>query len=351
VITSGGLGPTDDDNTLKAIVKLFQRRLILDNDLLENIRARYKKRGIEMPAINENQALIPSGCHIFKNRIGSAVGIGIVEKNFILIALPGVPLEMKTVLDEEVIPFLTAKNFKHPIAITTIKTIGIIESQMAELIAPDLKLEAGVKLAYLPGYSGVDLRVVATGDNEETAVEKAAKVIMYIEKKIGTCVYGRDDETLSSVVGQILRDNDKKLATAESCTGGELGQLITAVPGASDYYLGGVVVYANDIKTIQLGVSPETIERYGAVSEQCAVEMADGCIKKFNSDYALSITGIAGPDGGTPEKPVGTTYIGLSSNQTSYARHYNFGTERESVRTRACFAALELLRREIQNLK
>jgi nicotinamide-nucleotide amidase len=351
VIATGGLGPTDDDNTKKAIVRIFQRRLVLNEKLLDDIRARYKKRGIEMPAINENQALIPAGAHIFRNRLGSAVGIGIIENNFVFIALPGVPTEMRIMMAEEILPFLSGKNLQKPVAMVTFKTHGLFESQMAEIIAPELNLEPGVKLAYLPGFSGVDLRVLAFGPDSEAAFEKVEKVADYIEKKVGQFIYGKDKDTLPSVIGELLKKNKSTLATAESCTGGELGELITTVAGSSEYYLGGVVSYANQVKITQLGVNPDTIEKHGAVSEQCALEMAVGCKTALNSNYALSITGIAGPDGGTKEKPVGTTFIGLSSEKSTFAKHFNFGIDRETVRGRACYAALELLRREILKIK
>ncbi len=351
VIATGGLGPTDDDNTKKAIVKVFKRRLVLDDKLLDDIRARYRNRGIEMPTINENQALIPSDSHIFKNKLGSAVGIGIIDPDFIFIALPGVPTEMKYMLNEEIIPFLESKKLGKPVRVVTLKTNGLFESQVAEIIASGLKLESGVKLAYLPGFSGVDLRIVAVSDEQNDADEKVQEVFDYIKKKVGKYIYGQDSDTLAFVIGQLLKKNKQTLAVAESCTGGQLGEMITTVSGSSDYFLGGIIAYANEVKKLQLGVSEDTLAKHGAVSEQCANEMANGCRKALKSDYALSVTGIAGPDGGTLEKSVGTTYIGLSSKLHSFARYFNFGAEREMVRSRACYAALEMLRREILNIK
>lgn len=351
VIATGGLGPTADDNTKKALAKIFRRNLVLDDRLLEDIRARYRKRGIEMPSINENQALIPSDSQIFKNALGSAVGIGIIEPQFIFIALPGVPTEMKYMLDQEIIPFLATKKMGVPVRIITIKTTGIFESQLAEIIVPKLNLGQEVKLAYLPGFSGVDLRVVATGADQAAADENAQKVVDYISNKIGKYIYGQNDDTLPSVIGLLLKKNSQSLAVAESCTGGQLGELITAVSGSSEYFQGGIIAYANDVKKSLLGVNQDTLADHGAVSAQCAVEMASGCRNRFDCDYALSITGIAGPDGGTPEKPVGTTYIGLSSRQNSFAKQFNLGAEREMIRSRACYVALEMLRREILNIK
>jgi nicotinamide-nucleotide amidase len=350
VIATGGLGPTDDDNTKKAIVKVFQRRLVFDEKLLEDIRARYARRGIEMPAINQNQALLPSGSHIFKNKIGSAVGIGVIEKDFMFIALPGVPVEMRQIIDDEIIPFLKGKSLGRPLQMVTLRTNGIIESQLAEILSQDLKPESGVKLAYLPGESGVDLRVVGSGDKVEIVGESVRRLVSYIEKKVSKHIYGRDSDTLPSVIGQLLNDNDKTVAAAESCTGGMLGEMITTVSGSSKYFLGSIVAYANEIKERQLGVSKGLLEKHGAVSEECAVEMAVGCRRVFECDYALSITGISGPDGGSEDKPVGTTYIGLSSAHTNFARRFNFGVDRQTNRARACYAALELLRREILDI-
>jgi len=350
IITSGGLGPTDDDVTKKAIVKLFKRNLVFHEDVLEDIRARYAKRGIDMPAINQNQALLPQGATFFTNKFGSALGICIAENDRIFISLPGVPAEMKQILTDSVIPYLenikTGMSFK----VVKLRTTGIIESKLAEIIAPQLKLEPGVKLAYLPSYGGIDLRVMAIGENDDEATEKAQKLVRFLELVCGRYIYGRDDDTLESVVGQLLKDNDKTLAVAESCTAGQLGMLITSVPGSSAYFLGGVIAYSNDVKETQLSVEPKIIKQHGAVSEQCAKAMAEGCRKALECDYALSITGIAGPEGGSEQKPVGATFIGLSAVHGTYAKQFNFGTHRESNRARASYAALELLRREILDI-
>jgi nicotinamide-nucleotide amidase len=351
VITTGGLGPTDDDVTKKAIVKVFKRNLIFHEEILEDIRARYAKRGVEMPAINQNQALVPQGAKIFANKFGSAVGICIAENDRIFIALPGVPSEMKQILVDDVMPYLRGKKTGAGMKVVKLRTTGIFESKLAEKILPGLKLDAGVKLAYLPSWGGVDLRVIATAESEQEATEKAQKLVRYLESVCGKYIYGKDNDTLEGVVGQLLKDNDKTLSVAESCTAGQLGVLITSVPGSSAYFRGGVIAYANDVKVDQLSVGPEIINQHGAVSEQCAIAMAEGCRKLFGSDYALSITGIAGPEGGSDEKPVGTTFIGLSSIHATYAKKFNFGTDRQSNRARATYAALELLRREILDIR
>jgi len=350
VITSGGLGPTDDDITKKAIVKVFKRNLIFHEDILEDIRARYATRGIEMPAINQNQALLPQDATFFANKYGSAVGICLAENDRVFVSLPGVPDEMKQILTDDVIPYLQRIRTGPTLKVVKLRTTGIIESRLAEMIAPELKLEVGVKLAYLPSYEGIDLRIIAAGESEDEAAQKAQNLVRYLESVCRGCIYGSNDDTLEGVVGQLLIDNDKTLAVAESCTAGQLGMLITSVPGSSAYFLGGIVAYSNDVKMQLLSVDPDIINQHGADSEQCAKAMAEGCRKALSSDYALSITGIAGPEGGTEQKPVGTTFIGLSSMHGTYARKFNFGTNRHSIRTRATYAALELLRREILDI-
>ena len=351
VIATGGLGPTDDDLTKRAIVKVFKRNLILNDDVLETIRRRFADRGVEMPALSQNQALLPQGATFFPNRVGSAVGICIAEQGRVFIALPGVPVEMQQIMTDEVVPYLRKLNVGQTVSIITMRTTGTGESQLSDLIAPELKLESGVKLAYLPHFGSVDLRVVATAPQKTEADEKAARLARHVEKVVGNYVFGHDDETLAGVVGQLLKDNDKSLAVAESCTAGQLGMAITDVPGASAYFRGGLVAYDNDIKIAQLGISEELLSQHGAVSEECALAMATGCRRLFKSDYALSVTGIAGPDGGTAGKPVGTTYVGLASAHAAYARHFRFGTERQINRTRAVNSALELLRRDILDIK
>ncbi len=351
VITTGGLGPTHDDITKKAIVHLFKRNLIFHQEILDDIRARFAKRGVEMPAINQNQALLPQGATLFPNKHGSAVGLCIAEEGRIFISLPGVPFEADQIMVDEVMPYLRGIQTSQATRIMKLRTTGIYESKLADKISHDLKLEPGVRLAYLPSYSGVDLRIMATAENAEAAGDKALRLVRYLEDTCGRYIYGRDDDSLEAVVGQLLADNDKTLVVAESCTGGELGMLITSVSGSSNYFLGGVIAYADDVKVEQLGVDAAILEEHGAVSEPCAIAMAVGCRKLLKSSYALSITGIAGPAGGTDDKPVGTTYIGLASGHASYARKFNFGAKRDTGRSRASYAALELLRREILDIK
>ncbi len=351
VITTGGLGPTDDDNTKKAIVKVFKRNLIFHEEVLVDLKKRYEIRNIEMPAINQNQALLPQGAKFFPNKHGSAVGLCISENGRTFISLPGVPQEMKQILDDEVIPFLQNISDNESITVLKLRTTGTGESKLVELITPKLKLESGVKLAYLPSYSGVDLRIISTAKTQEESKTRAYDLKRYLDSVIGKYVYGKDFDKLEEIIGQLLKDNDKTLATAESCTGGYLGSLVTSIPGSSKWFIGSIVSYANEVKINQLKVAEKIIEEHGAVSEECAIAMADGCRKLLDTDYALSITGIAGPDGGTDEKPVGTTYIGLSSKHGTTATRFNFGTNRNANRIRASYSALEMLRHDILDIK
>ena len=351
VITTGGLGPTDDDITKKAIVKVFRRNLIFHEEVLQDLQERFARRGIELPAINQNQALLPQGATFLPNKTGSAVGICLAEKGRVFIALPGVPFEMEQITTDEVIPYLQNIVTGKGTSVKLLRTTGIMESKLAEMLAVDLRAEPGVRLAYLPSARGVDLRILASGENNEEATHKSNKLVRHIESKAGRYIYGQDNDSLESVIGQLLIDNDHTLAVAESCTGGELGKTITSVSGASKYFIGGLITYADSAKIDLLDVSESLLEEHGAVSEECAKAMADGCRKRFDSDYALAITGIAGPEGGSEEKPVGTTYIGLSSRHDTYAIRFNLGTLRDINRTRAVYNALEMLRRYILDIR
>lgn len=351
VIVTGGLGPTDDDLTKRALVKVFKRNLVFHEDILEDLKARWRRRNMEMPAINHNQALLPQGAKFFPNKSGSALGICLSEGNRIAICLPGVPAEMKQILVDEVIPFLSRMATDQANAVAKLRTTGLPESRLAEMIRPHLKLDKGVRLAYLPSYTGTDLRIIATDKTTELAELKVRKLTEKLEAVIGPYIFGRDNETLEALLGQLLRDNDKTISVAESCSGGQLGMTLTSVSGSSDYFIGGVLAYDNQVKIDKLEVPQAVIEEHGAVSAECALAMAIGCRKVMSTDYALSITGVAGPGGGTDEKPVGITFIGLASAHTQTSVELRLGTNREANRTRAVYAAMEMLRREILDIK
>jgi len=351
VIVTGGLGPTDDDVTKRAIVKVFKRNLVFHEDVLEDLKRRFAERGIEMPSINQNQALLPQGATYLANKTGSAVGIVIEENGKIFASLPGVPREMQVMTTEELIPFLKSHGKHGYLKIIKLRTTGIIESALAEIIKPHIKIPDNIKFAYLPSYGGVDLRIIAESDIKEETDKSAEQLASKLRELVGKYIYGENDDTLEAVVGKLLLDRKRSLATAESCTAGLLSGKITDVPGSSGYYDRGFVTYTNESKTELLGVPEQTIIDYGAVSSQTAEAMAVGVREKARTDYGIAITGIAGPDGGTEEKPVGTVFIAVASEKGVVSKKFLMAKDREINRNRSVYAALEMLRRVILEIE
>jgi nicotinamide-nucleotide amidase len=344
IIASGGLGPTTDDLTKKAVVKAFKRNLIFHQDILKQIEESFRKRGAPMPQINQNQALIPQGARALANLWGVAPGIFLEDEKTLFFALPGVPAEMMWMLENEVLPILRDRKPQHFIIHRKLKTTGVSESALYENIEKLIDPAGEIKLAFLPSYLGVDIRLsMETNDREQAQAQ-----IDELEKKVreiaGDLIYGTDDQTLEGVVGKLLLENKKKIAVAESCTGGMIGTRLTNVPGSSQYFDRGVITYSNQAKTELLGVPKETIEKNGAVSEQVAILMAEGVRRLAKTDLGVSVTGIAGPTGGTPQKPVGLVYIGLAHEKGSVAKKFLFGENRYSNRERSAQAALNMVR-------
>jgi len=347
VITTGGLGPTDDDITKRAIVKVFKRNLVFHEDVLEDIKKRFAARGIEMPSINQNQALLPQGAVYLPNRVGSAVGIVIDETGKIFAALPGVPREMQIITDEELIPYIESHTNRQYIRTIKLRTTGIFESALADKIGSQVKPSDSLKLAYLPSYSGVDLRIISTGTDSDEVNRNAEEMASKLRDVVGRYIFGENDDTLEMMIGKLLKERGEKVATAESCTAGLLGARITEVPGSSAYFDRGVITYSNESKTELLGVLEEIIEKYGAVSIETAEAMASGVMKLSGCNYGVAITGIAGPDGGTEEKPVGTVFIAVASEKGVVSKKLQLSRDREMNRNRSVYGALELLRRTI----
>ncbi|MGB2696774.1 MAG: competence/damage-inducible protein A, partial [Candidatus Zixiibacteriota bacterium] len=337
VITTGGLGPTNDDITKKAIVKVFKRNLVFHEEILKKVEEGFRKRGMEMPKINQNQALQPQGSKALPNQFGSAPGIFIQEKDKIFFALPGVPLEMRSIMENDVLPLLQrvseVKVFQRKL-----RTTDMPESLIYEMIEPIINNRPEVKVAFLPGFLGVDIRL-----NSESQ-EKLEGMENNIKEVLGNSIYGEDDISLEEVVGKLLKDKGKTISVAESCTGGLIGKRFTNVSGSSEYFERGVVSYSNQAKMEILKVPQDMIEKHGAVSEQVAILMAEGIRKISRTDYGLSVTGIAGPTGGTEEKPVGLVWIGFAHENDSFAQKFLFGEDRETNRQRAAQAALNLVR-------
>jgi nicotinamide-nucleotide amidase len=358
VITTGGLGPTSDDLTKPAIAKIFGRDIQLDEALASKLEERWHARfpNSRFPATNRTQAEIPEGARILSNRHGTAPGIWLEDERGRWVAmLPGVPREMRGMLVEELLPAIKArsKGEQSVVLSRTLRTTGIAESAVAELLGPAFlggpETELGsLPLAYLPGIAGVDLRVTTKGLPRARAEKLLEDAILKLKSRVAAYTYGEDDADLAAVVLEQCRASGYKLAVAESCTGGMLGERLTSVPGSSDVFLGGVIAYHNDVKLELLGVRREDVERYGAVSEQVAVQMASGVREKLGADVGVSVTGIAGPGGGTAEKPVGLVWIAVHGSE-SKARRFHVVGDRAEIRQRAAQAALEMVRRALSN--
>lgn len=344
IIASGGLGPTQDDLTKKAVVKAFKRNLIFHQEILKQIEESFRKRGSPMPKINQNQALIPQGAKALSNLWGVAPGIFIEDDKTLFFAVPGVPAEMKWMVENQILPVLRERKPQHFILHRKLRTTGISESAMYEKIEKLIDPKEDVKIAFLPGYLGVDVRLTAESGEERHAQAKIDELEQKIRAALGDYVYGTDRETLEEVVGRLLSEKKQTIAVAESCTGGLIGARITNVSGSSKYFERGVVTYSNEAKTQLLNVPSEKIERHGAVSEQVAILMAEGVRKLAKTDYGLSVTGVAGPTGGTPQKPVGLVFIGFAHENDSFAQKFMFGEDRNTNRERAAQAALNLVR-------
>ncbi len=342
VIVTGGLGPTHDDVTKKVFVILFQKRLVLNEQILEQVRIRFRKRGIVMPQINVEQAMVPEGVKLLENRSGTAPGFHLERQNKHIFLLPGVPKEMRQMLEGGVLPVVKELARGEEICRLTLRTTGISESSLFEKLKG---LKEMASIAFLPGYSGVDIRITIRDSRAGERVQTAAQQIRQLA---GDFVYGTEKETLEEVVGCQLRKSVLKLAVAESCTGGLIAHRLTNIPGSSDYFERGVVTYSNESKIQLLGISAETIRRYGAVSAQTAEAMAAGVRKLSGTDIGLSITGIAGPTGATPTKPVGLVYIGLSTREDRVSRKLQFGDDRLVNKERMSQAALEMLWRKLK---
>jgi nicotinamide-nucleotide amidase len=345
VVATGGLGPTTDDRTKQTVARVLGRPLTLDEEVLARVRAHFESRGAEMPEINIGQAMVPEGARPIENRRGTAPGLVMEDDGVLVFLLPGVPQEMRSMVETYVVPFLEGRGLKRSWEERLIRTTGISESAVAERIAPTAKRLARVEVAYLPGLGGVDLRVTGRGETLAAAARTADRAADRITDLLGPFVYARGPESMEEVIGYLLTMAGATLAVAESCTGGLVGARITRVPGSSDYFGGGVVAYSNDVKKRLLGVRSTTLRSAGAVSGETASEMAEGVRSKCHATHGLAITGIAGPGGGTPEKPVGLVYTAVASKSGTRVSEHRLRGDREAVRERASQAALDLLRR------
>jgi nicotinamide-nucleotide amidase len=334
--------------TKTVVADLLDKRLVLDERLLASIAARFQRMGRPMPAINRTQAEIPAGATVLPNPRGTAPGLWVEDaRGRTVVLLPGVPREMRGLLVDEVLPRIVARqgSRRRVVVSRTVRTTGVSESALAERVGSIEPEIAPLTLAYLPSVEGVDLRVTAWGLEPKDAETRLAVVMERLKAAVGEHGYGEDDADLAAVLLDALRKGRHRLGVAESCTGGMIGERITNIPGASDTFIGGVVAYADVIKTAALKVPLETLEAYGAVSEETVRAMAEGAQRLFSADCTIAVTGIAGPGGGTPEKPVGTVWLAARMHTTTRALTRVLPGDRDDVRRRAAQAGLDLLRR------
>jgi competence/damage-inducible protein CinA-like protein len=347
VISTGGLGPTRDDMTKREVAAIFGKPLELDQTVLRSLEERFRRLGRPMPAVNRTQAEVPAGAMVLPNPRGTAPGLWVEDGGRVVVMLPGVPSEMRGLLAEQVLPRLAARGTGVVVRSRTVRTTGSAESALAERVGAIEDDIAPLTLAYLPSTDGVDLRVTAWSLGEDEANRRLDGAAMFLRERAGEDCYGEDATDLAAVVLEQLRERNARLVVAESCTGGLLSGRITAIPGASQVFIGGVVAYDNVVKSGTLEVPPELLGRYGAVSEHVVLAMAEAVQRQFAVDAALAITGIAGPTGGTPEKPVGTVWLAARLGPEARALQRIFPGDRAEIRARAAQAALDLLRRLI----
>lgn len=352
VLVTGGLGPTHDDVTRKCVVDFFQTELVLDDDVLNDIKKFFEQRGRELTPTNKDQAMVPAIAKSIRNQRGTAPGIFIDKDNKIFIAMPGVPYEMKEMMESFVIPELQKRiGVPEEIFVTkNLLTTGIPESMLSDKLGDINILLNGAKMAFLPNQFGVRLRITTSGKTIEAAQNHYDEIEQQIRLKVGRYIYGKESENLEEVIARLMIDRGLKLAIAESCTGGLIGHRITNVSGSSRFLERGVIAYSNAAKVEILNVNEDTIAKNGAVSLEVAMQMAEGVRQISGADIGLAVTGVMGPTGGTETKPVGLVNIGLSDETKTYAREFRFGDDRLLNKDRTSQAALDLVRRHLLNI-
>ena len=339
LLITGGLGPTHDDITQNILFNYYNIKSVFDKEYWEALNSRMKMKGRSLPEINKNQAMSPETGkgNVIPNSIGTARGIHIFNNDIDIFAMPGVPKEMKKMMKDTVLPWIYDKT-KNKIHVQTLRTTGIMESSLAEMISDIIEVSKNIEISFLPQFTGVDIRIMSS---EKNPLEKAQKII---KERIGKYIYGTGLDLLENVVGKILIQRNLTLSTAESCTGGLLGHRLTNAPGSSKYYLGGVNSYSNEMKVGVINVDKEILDRYGAVSKEVSIEMSKGIRDLLKSDIAISITGIAGPGGGTKEKPVGLVYITLVHNDIIINKEFTFFKDRLLNKQLSSQVALNMIR-------
>lgn len=350
ILITGGLGPTRDDVTKQVLCEYFDTYLVFNQQAFENIERLFGSRGTAVTGVNRRQAEVPAVCTPLPNPEGTAPGMWFEKYGKFFISMPGVPFEMKTMFTTQVMPRLAKKTSANLIVHKTILTQGVGESFLASLIEDwEDNLPKNIKLAYLPQPGIVRLRLTAAGDNRPELDKQLEVQERALHRLIPDLIFGYGNDTMEEVVGRMLKLSGKTLGTAESCTGGYIAHLVTGIPGSSAYFKGSVVAYSNEIKIKTLGVNESDLVNYGAVSEHVVRQMAEGARTQLGTDYALAVSGIAGPDGGSDEKPVGTTWIALATPKKTIARKYLFGEHRGRNIRKAALEALNMMRLELKS--
>lgn len=353
IIVTGGLGPTMDDLTKEAISEFFGLKLMMDDDSLSLIEAFFRDRGRVMPEINKKQALVPEGALVIPNKRGTAPGVIVEHGSAIVVILPGPPMEMQPMFEETVVPYLKKKAIggTNVIVSRVLRMAGLGESAAEEKVSDLVLLQGNPTIAFLAPKGEVHIRITAKAETEAAAEKLIEVPEEEIRKRLGNYIYGSDNDTLEKAVVGLLKEKGLTVSTAESCTGGLIAKRLTDIDGASEVFMSGIVSYDNQAKIDLLGVSPETLQAHGAVSEKTALEMVRGVKKACGTDVALAVTGIAGPGGGTPDKPVGLVYIGFADSEISTAERYLFAGDRETIRWQTANTALNKLRVYLQQGK
>lgn len=354
VFITGGLGPTKDDITKKTFSKYFEAELVMNDEVLEMVSSFFIKRGKEVSELNRNQALVPKGCEVILNANGTAPGMWMRKNKSVFISMPGVPYEMKAMMTDTILPKIKRENELPHIYHKTVLTNGIGESALAELIEPweDKLIQKNIKLAYLPQPGMVRLRLSTFGDDLNTLKQHIESAIEELKALITEYIfgyenYGEEPPALEKIVSDLLREKKSTLSLAESCTGGYLSSLFTGVAGASEIFKGAIVPYTNHAKHTLLQVDEKIFETEGAVSKACVQQLAKNVLNKFGSDYAIAVSGIAGPSGGTDEKPVGTVWVAVANKERVIAIKFHFGDNRQRNIVMTANAAINLLRKFI----
>lgn len=348
ILITGGLGPTKDDLTKPCLAKYFQSEMYLNEEILADLTDRFAKRGRDLNTLNRGQAELPVKCKVVPNKYGTAPGMWFNERGKIFVSMPGVPKEMKYMMEDTVLPELK-ELFKTPILIhQMVKTVGIPESVLAEKLENwENNLPKEIKLAYLPGLNQVKLRLTASGEDKKQLESLLRQEMDKLYNEVGKYIYGTDEGNLAAKVGELLLSKGLTIACAESCTGGHISELITANSGSSAYFRGSIIPYHNELKINILGVKAETIAQHGAVSEETVREMAENVRTLLGADIGIASSGIAGPTGGTAEKPVGTIWVALADGKETQTKLFNFQFDRESNIDLTANSVLNLVRQTL----